>query len=100
MTPRSIRRAAERKAKKLARRGEARLAQITPSEPVSGFKQAPNPPASVSESQLAANRRNAQLSTGPKSEEGKSKSSLNAVRTGLTGRTVLLPTDDAAGYQR
>jgi hypothetical protein len=52
-----------------------------------------------SPAQIAANRQNAQLSTGPKSEDGKSKSSLNAVKTGLTGRTVLLPTDDAAAYQ-
>lgn len=51
------------------------------------------------QAQLVANRANAQLSTGPKSEEGKSKSSLNAVKTGLTGRTVLLPTDDAEAYQ-
>ncbi len=29
----------------------------------------------------------------------KAKSSLNAVKTGLTGQTVLLPTDDAAAYQ-
>ncbi len=49
--------------------------------------------------QLNANQANAQLSTGPQSPEGKAKSSLNAVKTGLTGRTVLLPSDDAAAYQ-
>lgn len=49
--------------------------------------------------QIAANRANSQLSTGPKSEDGKEKSSLNAVKTGLTGRTVLLPSDDAIAYQ-
>ncbi|MGH9581594.1 MAG: hypothetical protein ACRD4O_01505, partial [Bryobacteraceae bacterium] len=42
----------------------------------------------------------AQLSTGPKSPDGKAKSSLNAVKTGLTGRTVLLPGDDAPAYER
>src|SRR5947209_5006403 len=52
-----------------------------------------------SESQIAANRQNAQCSTGPKTPEGKAKSSLNAVKTGLTGRTVLLPSDDAAAYE-
>ena len=52
-----------------------------------------------SQAQVTANRANAQLSTGPKSVEGKSKSSLNAVKTGLTGRAVLLPDDDAAAYQ-
>jgi hypothetical protein len=49
--------------------------------------------------QIAANQANAQLSTGPTSETGKAKSSLNAVKTGLTGRTVLLPGDDAALYE-
>jgi hypothetical protein len=49
--------------------------------------------------QIGANQANAQLSTGPTSETGKAKSSLNAVKTGLTGRTVLLPGDDAALYE-
>ncbi len=50
--------------------------------------------------QIAANQKNAQLSAGPTSEAGKAKSSLNAVKSGLTGRTVLLPGEDAAEYQR
>ncbi len=49
--------------------------------------------------QLQANHHNAALSTGPKTAEGKSRSSLNAVKTGLTGRTVLLPSDDAEAYR-
>ncbi len=49
--------------------------------------------------QMNANRANAQLSTGPASETGKSASSKNALKTGLTGRTVLLPTEDAALYE-
>ena len=49
--------------------------------------------------QIAANQKNSQLSTGPTSEAGKAKSSLNAVKSGLTGRTVLLPGDDAALYE-
>jgi len=51
------------------------------------------------QAQIAANQKNAQLSTGPASETGKAKSSLNAVKTGLTGRTVLLPGDDAVLYE-
>jgi hypothetical protein len=50
--------------------------------------------------QIHANHANAQLSTGPKTPEGKTKSSLNAVKSGLTGRTVLLPSDDAIAYQK
>jgi hypothetical protein len=53
-----------------------------------------------STARTAANQANAQLSTGPNSTEGKSTSSLNAVKTALTGRTVLLNSDDAAAYQR
>ena len=52
-----------------------------------------------SDAQISANRANAQHSTGPTSDAGKAKSSLNAVKTGLTGRTVLLPGDDAAAYE-
>ncbi|MGH9640527.1 MAG: hypothetical protein ACRD3Y_10725, partial [Bryobacteraceae bacterium] len=40
------------------------------------------------------------LSTGPSTPVGKAKSALNSVKTGLTGRTVLLPTDDAAAYEQ
>jgi len=52
-----------------------------------------------SAAQIAANQKNAQLSTGPVSQSGKAKSSLNAVKSGLTGHTVLLPSEDAALYQ-
>jgi hypothetical protein len=57
-------------------------------------------PEQISDAQLAANRENAKLSTGPTSDAGKARSSLNAVKTGLTGRTVLLPTEDAELYQK
>ncbi len=50
------------------------------------------------DAQIAANRRNAQLSSGPTSETGKATSSLNALKTRLTGRTVLLPSEDAGAY--
>ncbi len=56
-------------------------------------------PQTICLKRLAANRANAQLSTGPRTEEGKAASSLNAVRTGLTGRTVLLPSEDADAYE-
>ena len=53
-----------------------------------------------SESQIRANQANAQLSTGPKTEAGKARSSKNAVKTGLTGRAVLLAADDLAAYEK
>ncbi len=50
--------------------------------------------------QVEANRANALLSTGPSTPEGKLKCSHNALKTGLTGRTIVLPTDDIAAYQK
>ena len=51
-------------------------------------------------SQVEANRANAQFSTGPSSPAGKLKVSHNALKTGLTGRTILLPSDDVAAYEK
>jgi hypothetical protein len=45
------------------------------------------------------NRANAKHSTGPKTQAGKQRSSLNALRHGLTGQTIVLPTDDLKSYQ-
>jgi hypothetical protein len=61
----------------------------------------PHPSASAyAEGKAAVNRRNATRSTGPATPEGKRRSSLNALRHGLTGQTVVLPEDDLAAYQR
>jgi hypothetical protein len=46
------------------------------------------------------NKANAQHSTGPKTEAGKQRSSLNALRHGLTGHVIVLPSDDLEAYQR
>src|SRR6202049_5090667 len=48
----------------------------------------------------AVNKAKAQKSTGPRTEAGKQRSSLNALRHGLTGQTVVLPTEDHSAYQR
>jgi hypothetical protein len=48
---------------------------------------------------IAINRANAQRSTGPKTEAGKKQSSLNALRHGLTGQIVVMPTEDLHAYQ-
>jgi hypothetical protein len=99
MTPRQLRRAAERTMRKQERKAPPSLPSETPvpsPEPSDGA----DPIPAISASQRAANRANAQLSSGPKTPEGKAKSCLNAVKTGLTGRTVLLPAEDAARYQQ
>ena len=53
-----------------------------------------------SAAQTTANRANSQQSTGPKTDAGKAISSHNAVKSALTGQTVVLPTDDVPAYQR
>jgi hypothetical protein len=47
----------------------------------------------------ATNRANAKPSTGPRTEPGKQRSSLNALRHGLTARTAVLPTEDPGAYR-
>src|SRR6478672_10645036 len=49
--------------------------------------------------QIEANRRNTLKSTGPQSEEGKQRSSRNALRHGLTAETVLEPLEDPEDYK-
>lgn len=48
----------------------------------------------------AINKANAQKSTGPRTPAGRQRSSLNALRHGLTGHTIVLPTEDHSAYQR
>jgi hypothetical protein len=49
--------------------------------------------------QIEANKRNAMRSTGPVSEQGKSRSRCNAVRHGLTAETVIGTLEDAQDYK-
>ena len=125
MTARSIRRAAERKAAKLAAKAGIQFPTATPAtaaEPVEqqqhqqeeqpltasasvgasfGFEQPSaqsKPP--ISDAKMSANKANAQHSTGPTSPTGRTISSMNAIKTGLCSRTVLLPSEDALAYQQ
>ena len=48
----------------------------------------------ISEKQLEANRRNAQRSTGPRTEEGKKIAALNARRHNLTGQVTAMTDEE------
>jgi hypothetical protein len=53
----------------------------------------------ASEAKIAANRRNAARSTGPKTGPGKAIASLNALKTGTYAKTSsLMPGEDRGGY--
>jgi hypothetical protein len=53
-----------------------------------------------STSRAAINAANAQFSTGPKTEQGKLRASLNALRHGLTSQLEVLPSEDPEQYQQ
>jgi hypothetical protein len=91
MSARTIRRAAERAAAKIARKSAATLTNVP--EPGAGFP---------SLAQITANRANAQLSTGPVSEEGRAISSQNHTIHGLArhnGDFKILPSEDPNGFE-
>ena len=52
----------------------------------------------ISPSQLAANRENAQASTGPNTPEGKARSSQNAFKNGLASGRLIIPGEDPAEF--
>jgi len=86
MSNRTIRRAAERQARKAAEREQKAQAQPQPQTMAAAAGSSFDPISPnvdfaeerpVSDAQRAANRANAQKSTGPTTPEGRAKSSLN-----------------------
>jgi hypothetical protein len=53
----------------------------------------------MTEAQLTANRENAQLSRGPRTQEGKKRARLNAFRHGLTGQIIMHTPEDAQAFK-
>ena len=53
----------------------------------------------ATQKQIEANRRNAQKSTGPKTEQGKAKSKFNALKHGMTAEVAVLPHEDKVSYE-
>ena len=54
----------------------------------------------TTEAQIEANRRNSRKSTGPKTDEGKNRSKLNALDHGCRANILVLPTEDFGAYQQ
>jgi hypothetical protein len=94
MSPRALRRAAERETLKAARKEQKAQSGTVPDNPVAPNAVAESPvaapvapapePKVASAAQFAANRANAQFSTGPVSSEGRAISSRNHTQHGLT----------------
>jgi len=57
-------------------------------------------PSLSTPTRASTKRVNATHSTGPRSERGRQRSSLNAITHGLTARVPTLPAEDPAAYQR
>ncbi len=53
----------------------------------------------ASPAQIAANRANAQLSTGPRTEAGRARSSANSLLYGFTSQTVILAGENPEEYE-
>ena len=70
--------------------GPSRVSRSVPSSPFSETA------TMASQAQIDANRRNAQRSTGPKTEAGKARAKLNALKDGSHAKTVrpVLPQED------
>ena len=75
----------------------------TPDPPVvAPESETPKPVTPISDAQLAANRANAQHSTGPKTDAGRAISSQNRTTHGLArhnGTFILLPSEDKNGFE-
>jgi hypothetical protein len=54
----------------------------------------------ASEKQIAANQRNAQLSTGPKTDSGRNASRMNAYTHGLTGQLDFRTPEEQAAHDK
>jgi hypothetical protein len=72
----------------------------TPSKAIRPFCISKEHTIMATEKQIAANRRNAQKSTGPKSDAGKAKAKFNALKHGMTADIAVLPFEDPNSYDQ
>ena len=52
----------------------------------------------MSDRQDEANQQNSQLSTGPRTADGKARVALNALKHGLTGKQVVIPNENPEDF--
>ena len=106
MTSRQIRRAQERRTRKLAKKSERLAAEATPQHPFAPAEapaidiRLPEPTESIPTPRTRAeiNRRNSQFSTGPRSQQGKAKSSMNPLKHGFCGVFSILPSESEQDF--
>jgi hypothetical protein len=55
--------------------------------------------SATSQKRIDANRRNARMSTGPRTPEGKNRSRFNGLKHGLTATIPVIPGEDPAVYE-
>ena len=119
MTSRQLRRAEERRLRKLARKGLHQPApaasstdpgpvpvayQPVPEQPAPGPTapaDIPVPPTTTQSARTRAeiNRENARQSTGPKTNHGKATSSRNAFKHGFSAAFAVLPSEDQHAFE-
>jgi hypothetical protein len=54
----------------------------------------------LSQARISANRENARKSTGPRTEQGKDRVRLNALKHGMAAETVVLPHEDVKAFEQ
>jgi hypothetical protein len=107
MTARQQRHLDQKLARKAAKRIRHELPACCPTQPTQSEERSDSCTVCpsdffkpLSDAKLAANRLNAQLSTGATSEEGKAIVSQNATQHGLTGKFKVLPSESQSQFDK
>ena len=100
MTSRQIRRAEERRTRKLARQERTGASIPQENKPVEAAQTAPQSKSTLESPRTRAeiNRENASHSTGARTAEGRAKSSMNSLKHGLCGTFSILPSESEQDF--
>ena len=101
MTARQQRRLEQKLARKAQKHAQRHQAEIScPSQPTQSQERSDWCTTPISEAKLAANRANAQLSTGATTQSGKAIVSQNATKHGLTGKFKVLSCESQSEFDQ